>query len=80
MFIDFIRYTIYTCQTCIHLWHTVLGKPLEDDELHIILEYPAGSQLGNYSANRANRSECTLNIELAELKCELYTELSIFRQ
>lgn len=34
---------------------TVLGKPLEVDELHLILEYSAGSVWGNFSASRANR-------------------------
>ncbi|KAH3852028.1 hypothetical protein DPMN_094521 [Dreissena polymorpha] len=33
----------------------VLGKPLEEDELHILFEYSAGSTWGNYTANRANR-------------------------
>ncbi|XP_045165473.1 ADP-dependent glucokinase-like [Mercenaria mercenaria] len=33
----------------------VLGKPLDVDELHLILEYSAGSKWGNYSASRANR-------------------------
>ncbi|KAL4239112.1 hypothetical protein ACF0H5_003815 [Mactra antiquata] len=33
----------------------VLGKPLDVNELHIILEYSAGSIWGNYSASRANR-------------------------
>lgn len=33
----------------------VLGKPLTENDIHLIMEYSAGSQWGNYTANRANR-------------------------
>ena len=34
---------------------SVLGKPLSENDIHLIMEYGAGSQWGNYTANRANR-------------------------
>ena len=34
---------------------SVLGKPLTENDIHLIMEYTAGSKWGNYTANRANR-------------------------
>nr|XP_033792440.1 ADP-dependent glucokinase-like [Geotrypetes seraphini] len=34
---------------------TVAGKPVDDADIHLILEYPTGAKWGDYTAGRANR-------------------------